>query len=789
MYVSYSQTVSISDAMTGVPIEGAYIVAENSDILVVSDAQGKADISVFSTDLELVFSALGYASQQHTKDELEGLKYQLSLEKLSFEMDEVVVSATRWKQYGNRVPNTIANISKAEVNMQNPQTAADMLGISGKVFIQKSQQGGGSPMIRGFATNRLIYTVDGVRMNNAIFRGGNIQNVINIDPFSTESTEVLFGPESVIYGSDAIGGVMAFQSLKPVFSEDKPVFSGNALVRHSTANNEMTGHLDLKWGLRKLALVSSISYWDYDHLKQGSHGPEDYLKPNTVDFINGVDTLIQQDDDRIQRPSAYSQMNLLQKLSFRPNDKWEFNYAFHYSETSAYGRFDRHNRIRDGLPRYGEWNYGPQKWMMNNINVLHESGGGIFDEMGINLAYQRFKESRITRLFNSDLRESREEQVDAYSMNIDFRKSIFNNLSIFYGLEYVRNEVVSNGFVDELSSGMRSDGPDRYPQANWNSIAAYFNLDYTLSPKSVLRYGLRYNRFIINADFSSNLDFYPIPFDEIKVDNGALTGSIGISIRASDDLILKGNLATAFRSPNVDDIGKVFDSEPGTVVVPNADVDAEYAYNADFAIAKIISKKLKLDMAVYYTLLDDALVRRDFQLDGQDSINYDGVLSRVQAIQNISRTTVFGVQLGLQYKLLRQLHFNADVNLQEGRDRQDNGEWTPSRHAAPFFGTLRLSYSKEAVQLMLYSNFQAGRAHESMALEERGKTDIYALDEEGRAYAPAWHTINFKAAYKMQNGLSFNLGIENITDQRYRPYSSGISAAGRNLVVSLRKAF
>lgn len=110
-----------------------------------------------------------------------------------FILDDVVISATRWRQTTDNVPSKIISISPEEINLQNPQTAADLLNISGKVFIQKSQQGGGSPMIRGFATNRLLYTVDGVRMNTAIFRGGNLQNVINLDPLATERAEVFSG--------------------------------------------------------------------------------------------------------------------------------------------------------------------------------------------------------------------------------------------------------------------------------------------------------------------------------------------------------------------------------------------------------------------------------------------------------------------------------------------------------------------------------------------------------------------------------------------------------------------
>ncbi len=101
-------------------------------------------------------------------------------------------------------------------------------------------------MIRGFATNRILLSVDGVRMNNAIFRGGNLQNVISIDPFTIKKTEVTFGPGSVIYGSDAIGGVMNFYTQKPRFSfADSLAFSGNVNYRFASANSENTAHVDL----------------------------------------------------------------------------------------------------------------------------------------------------------------------------------------------------------------------------------------------------------------------------------------------------------------------------------------------------------------------------------------------------------------------------------------------------------------------------------------------------------------------------------------------------------------
>ena len=171
-------------------------------------------------------------------------------------MGEMIISVNKWEQKLNEVPNKIVKINKLDILRNNPQTSADLLGQTGSVFIQKSQLGGGSPMIRGFATNRVLLVMDGVRMNNAIYRSGNLQNVISIDALSTETAEVIFGPGSLIYGSDAIGGVMDFHTLEPRFSKDKKMLvKGSVLGRYSTANQENTGHMDINLGWKKWSLL------------------------------------------------------------------------------------------------------------------------------------------------------------------------------------------------------------------------------------------------------------------------------------------------------------------------------------------------------------------------------------------------------------------------------------------------------------------------------------------------------------------------------------------------------
>lgn len=786
--VSFAQTLTVLDSNSNAPLEFVSIISENPREMINTNSKGEANIAFFEGAEEIQIRLLGYELKISSYYKLKESGFTIYLRPAEFNLNQVVISANRWKQNSSEVPQKIVAIKPKEVALQNPQTAADLLSISGSVFVQKSQQGGGSPMIRGFATNRLLYVIDGVRMNTAIFRGGNIQNVISLDPFAIENTEVLFGTGSVIYGSDAIGGVMSFQTLTPQLSlNKKPVVSVKASSRFSTANKEKTAHFDVNVGWKKWAMITSFSTNKFDNLRQGNNGPDDYVKPYFVQRIDSTDRVITQEDPLLQIPTAYSQQNFMQKLRFKPNENWDFQYGFHYSETSPYGRYDRHNRIKNELPHYAEWSYGPQKWMMNMLNISHKNKSLLYDEFSLRLSQLSFEESRIDRGLNNNSRSIRTEEVEAYSFNLDFIKQIGSRHTLFFGGEYVLNQVNSTGVTEDISTGIKQSGPSRYPKSDWSSLAVYINNNFNLNEKTILQAGLRYNQFLLNADFDTS--FYSFPFQNTSLNNGAITGSLGMVYRPTETWILSSNFGTAFRSPNVDDIGKVFDSEPGSVVIPNPDLTAEYAYNVDVGIAKVFGNSVKADLTVFYTILDNAMVRRNFQLNGKDSVNYDGTLSQVQALQNGALSRVFGFQAGFEIKLPKGFTISANANYQLGEEELDNGDKSPSRHAAPFFGISRLSYVSNKLSLQFYAQFQAERKFVDLAVEEQGKTEIYALDKNGKPYAPSWYTLNLKANYLLTPIFSVSAALENITDQRYRSYSSGISAPGRNYIMSLNAKF
>ncbi|MEJ2103412.1 MAG: TonB-dependent receptor [Ignavibacteriaceae bacterium] len=782
----HAQVVTVKDQTTQNPLELVSVYNSDPNRALLTNSNGKVNIERLDKSKKIVFRLLGYEKYETTFSDLETNNFIVLMKETTISLDNVVVSSNRWEENKSDVPNTIDVITPREVDFQNPQTTADMLEMSGNVFVQKSQLGGGSPMIRGFATNRLLIVVDGVRMNTAIFRSGNLQNVISLDANSLSHTEIIFGPGSVIYGSDAIGGVMNFHTLSPRLSLGENVMmNAGVMGRFSSADLEKTGHLHFNIGLNKWGFLTSVTYSDFDNLVMGSNGPKDYLRPTYQTRINGKDTVVTNPEPKEQVPSGYNQVNFMQKILFSPVNEWEFEYAFQYSTTSDYSRYDRLIRPRGNTLRSAEWYYGPQNWMMNNLMITNYSGNSIYDLSKLIIAYQHFEESRHDRNLNAVNKTNNTEKVNAFSTNLDLIKEINKSSNLFYGAEVVLNKVESTGNSENINTGVISPGPSRYPDGStWNSYGVYLTYKNRFSPQYILQAGIRYNYVTLDAKFDTT--FYPFPFTTAEQRNGALTGTAGLVWHPTHDWQINFNLASGFRAPNIDDIGKVFDSEPGAVVVPNPNLKPEYAYNAELSIIKVFQNFAEFDVTGYYTYLDDALVRRDFTLNGMDSIIYNGEISKVQAIQNAAFAHIWGIEAMVDINFAEHFNIRSSFNYQKGEEEDDAGNKVPLRHAAPWFGKTEFIFRMKKIEINLYVVYNGEIKYEDLAPSEVEKDYLYAKDANGNPYQPSWYTLNLKLSYQLFENFELYLGVENITDQRYRPYSSGISAAGRNFIGSLR---
>lgn len=714
------------------------------------------------------------------------------------ELGEVVFSFNKWEQNLNEVPRKITKITRTQIQLQQPQTAADMLAQTGAVFVQKSQLGGGSPMIRGFATNRVLLVIDGVRMNNAIYRSGNLQNVISIDPLSLESSEVVFGPGSLIYGSDAIGGVMDFHSLEPRFSKDqKLLVKGSAQARYSSANNENTIHADWNIAGQKLSWLSSVTYSKFDDLRMGKHGGQDrYLRPEYIVRRNDKDTILSNDDPRTQRFSGYEQWNFLQKLKYRINDRMNLQYSFTYGGTGVHPRYDRLIQYRSGRLRFAEWNYGPMLWRMHTLNFQHSQSTVIYDNLRVTVGYQNYAESRLDRTLNRTARNRQEETVDAISTNIDAVKALGKG-ELYWGAEYVHNSVGSTGSITDIITKESRESVSRYPNnSKWFSSGVYGSYKINLLEKLSFTSGIRYSYNGLRASFDKR--FIPFPYEKATINKGALTFNAGLVYRVSDTWLVNTHVSSGYRMPNIDDIGKLFESAPGNLTVPNPSLQPEYAWNMELGIAHILPGSTngrragRLELTGFYTILDNAIVLRPSTFNGRDSIEFDGALSRVNSLQNVARATVWGLQASAAIPVQQWWLIKMNANYTWGRETNDavgSDKEVPLRHAPPFFGNLAVQFNRSKWLLEANLVYNSSIKARNMAPTEQAKTDIYALDADGKAFSPEWYTVNIKGSYQVLSSLQLSLGWENMSNQRYRPYSSGIVATGSNFIASLRASF
>ena len=811
---SFSQKVKIVDKKTGKIVRNVTVYNESLTINLSSDKDGFVDVSEFNKNEVIVFSHISYALLKVYKSKLLKQKFIVSLTNQSEQLDEVVLSVFKKAEKTNRIAEQIAVVSARDIQKRSPQTSADLLATIPGIKVQKSQFGGGSPVIRGMESNRILLVVDGVRMNNAIYRKGHLQSAITVAPNMLDKTEVVFGPSSVVYGSDALGGVIHYYTKTPKLSEENEVKS-QLFSRFSSVNQETTTNVSAELSFSNWASFTSISYSDFGDLKTGSnrnHGFDDWGKVFYYSKnLNGnySENPTKNSDTELLRNTGYNQTDVLQKFFIPLSKNTDLKVNLQYSTSSDVPRFDRLTELRDETDvsdlKFAEWYYGPQNRLLISSQLLIHPNKNWIENGAITVAYQNIGESRIQRKFGSLNRSYREETVNVFSVNGDFSVSLTEDKkrAISYGFEFAYNDVNSNSYGKTLNivngyiNGFLGDFKvqSRYPDggSNYMSSAVYIDYRQDVSSKSTLNSGIRFTNTNLNATWIDET-FIILPDNNINANNSAVTATIGYVFRPNKNWQLNSVISSGFRSPNIDDVGRVREKS-GNVTVPNIDVKPEFAYNAEVGIQKYFNdKKFRLGATFFYTLLDSYIIRDRFTINGSDEVEFDGELGNAVANQNRGNAYITGYTANYLGKISNTWNTSGFITYTKGRTYDTKG---PMSSIPPLFGQFGLNYKKNKIELgadlrfnskkdIQDFNFREGiDNHDLTPIIDTSIVDVDETNYVDKYYGtPSWITFGVNGRYLINDKLSVQARLTNLFDQHYVEFASGVSAPGRNLSVS-----
>ena len=784
-----SQKVTVMNYTTQQPIENVQITNQDGSVLLYSDTKGEVSLNDFGLKELIYFSHPSFESAIISISQVIENNYEVFL------FDEILlpqidIKPPRENTHEDFSSVRINKISLQDIKLTLPQTSADMLQKNANILVQKSQSGGGSPIIRGFEANKILLVVDGVRMNNAIYRSGHLQNAITVDANILQNTDVFYGPGSVIYGSDALGGVIHFHTKNPEHSLDTTLAtSANAMARLGTANREQTYHVDFNLGSKKLASLSSITFSSFKDFKMGknrTHGYSDFgkIKEYTNITSNGDFVEINENENSMPR-TGYQQLDILQKLSYQIKEGLNLGMNVQYSTSSKINRFDKLNEYRNGALRFSEWHYGPQNRILTSLKLENKNESKFSDYYTIIAAFQKIDEDRISRSFGSSSRFTEMEDVFVYSLNADFLKKLSNNEVLYFGAEVTHNQVNSTANEENIVTGTKTPTQTRYPgvENRITSMAFYTTIDKKITENVIVNLGARYSHFV-NYSQLSDSTFTNFPFRTIDFNTGALSGSFSVKYEEKNGVRIELIGSSGFRAPNVDDYGKVFERN-GDLVVPNNNLKPEFVYTGELNISKKWIKNereyLHLKAAGFYTSLTNTLVLNNYQLNGNDSIVYRGDKVNLVSNQNINSALIYGASFDMRFAFTPYLKFIAAINFTQGENVTDN---TPLSHIPPVFGRAALNYTSKKIQLQLASQFNGMKKIEDFGADGTDNPEEATVDG-----SPAWTTFNLYSTFKITNSLSVQIGIENILDTHYKQFASGVSALGRNFTFALRGKF
>ena len=644
---------------------------------------------------------------------------------ITHDLEEVVISANRFNTLGLNTPEAIRVLNSTPVQDFQLRTSPEALLITPGVFVQKTNHGGGSPILRGLTGNQTLLLIDGIRLSNSTMRYGPNQYFNTIDVFSIDRMEILRGSGSVQYGSDALGGTVQVFSHELIMSEESD-WGGNLLARIATQGMEQSIHSGIDYSNKIAAFRAGLTLRNFG------------------DLVGG-------DTTGRQSPSGYSEQDydFKGKIAISPKTiltmVWQ---SVHQKEVPQYYKIE--------LENYAVNFTDPQKRKLGYVRLNQELKAGALKSLILTASYQHTDEGRESRKNGSGILRNEFDKVRGFGLSAEAIVSNSDSWSGNVGFEIYSDLVNSSRTDTDMTTGTVTELRGLYPDGSTMSSFALFTVHSFDLPKWNITTGARLNSFIINVQDDE--------LGSVKLTPAAVVGNLAVLRKLNPESNLFVSFNTGFRAPNIDDLGTL-----GIVdfryEIPNYDLKPEssFQYQAGY---KFSGKKLRGDLFIYRNELYNLITRT--KLEDETIEGYP-----VYQKENSERAYIQGIETAWDFKLYHSLTINGSLTYTYGQNITKN---EPVRRIPPLFVRFAADYRYK--KIWLNTEWLAANKQDRLA---QGDKDDNRIPEGG---TPGWNVFNLNSGYTWKF-LAIDLSLKNLFNIDYRYHGSGINSYGRSLFLTV----
>jgi hemoglobin/transferrin/lactoferrin receptor protein len=674
--------------------------------------------------------------------------------------DPLIVTADGFEQRAFDTPYITDVISQDEIRDFGIRSVPETLKYTPGVLVQRTSHGQGSPFIRGFTGYRNVFLIDGVRLNNSTFRSGPNQYWNTIDPFAIERLEVIKGPTSVIYGSDAVGGTVNAITTSPYGYSDTNNLAGNATVRYASNERSIGGRFelsptfvseDLQFGV--LIGGSGSDFGDLqggrDIGRQNGTGYGQYAADIKTEFFLGESSRLVFAHQRFRQNNVPRTHSTVQGISF---------------EGTTIG-----TDLQRDLDQERDLTYVQ----------LHTDAveGGPIDAFKIGLSWQNTNQTQDRIRANSD-RELDRLRVQTFGLFAQAQSEVSDSLTLTYGLDYYRDRVDTFG-SDSGSTPTTLVQGQFGDDATYDLLGIYLQGDFDVTERWNLVVGGRWNYAAADADRVNNPAIAGSdptnPADVISVSDSwnAFVGSARLSYEVEpEQLAVFGGVSQGFRAPNLSDLTGNISANATDVEIASPGLEPEY-YTALEVGFKGQGETYAWQASYYYTFIEDQIVR--FGTGNPNEFTRG----------NIGDGYVNGIELEGTYKPTEQLTLFANAFWQLGEVDSipvAGGPVVPEyiERNPPITVNVGARYDVPDHPLWLYGIVTG--ATDADKVTSRDARDTQRVPPGG---TPGYVTLNLGGGWKFSENLELTVTLENVTNEDYRVHGSGVNAAGFGVIATL----